>query len=247
MPTVFPGHPEDVTEPCTATNPCASCVARLGLADEVKAGASKGSMFLADREWLSERLDIILTAIEHARNEGITQDDYYQRGLSDGRDAQARDCTTDHEHAQQVAFERGLKIGKAERDAELLDAGWTPRGAITEEIELKGATIKGRFIVPEGVKTVKNGVFSDEISAGPTDYEVWRDALTLAAGRTPVNDKSPHSDRQSVRYDAHGWAAELRTLGHSVPDDEADPDDDDQAEQETETRSAADPREIGPY
>ena len=85
----------------------------------------------------------------------LAQGAAYQRGLADGRDAQARDCTTDHNHAEQVAFERGLTIGKAEREAELLEQGWTPPGAVHEF----------------------------EVSTGPADADLWETALQIAGSQ----------------------------------------------------------------
>lgn len=61
----------------------------------------------------------------------------------------------DREQSRQYGFETGRKIGLAEREAELLEQGWTPPGAVLESV-LEPAR--------------------HEISA----YEVWRDALMMA-------------------------------------------------------------------
>lgn len=112
----------------------------------------------------------------------LAQGAAYQRGLADGRDAQARDCTTDHNHAEQVAFERGLKIGKAEREAELLEAGWTPPGAVISWADSTLGTTE------------------------PTDADLWETALQIAGSQRNRREL----ETETVRADAVWFYRELK-------------------------------------
>jgi len=164
---------------------------------------------MIEPDWLAGEFQRVTSALD-ALGERITNgaeckvdhqaltDQAFEFGRAAGKDQQAKDCTVDHQAAEDAAFDRGLDkgfergrqqgdadraargqtefergsaacqathqamrdtefksgatIGRSEREAELLDAGWTPPGAVHEL----------------------------EVSTGPTDYEVWRDALTLA-------------------------------------------------------------------
>lgn len=94
----------------------------------------------------------------------------------------------EHAHRERMArwsaekeFQRGVSIGRAEREAELLDAQ----------------------------------VLHAE--AGPTDYEVWRDALTIAALTVAVK-----GDTDEVVYVARQLVGTLRRAGARIEDDPVD-------------------------
>lgn len=77
-------------------------------------------------------------------------------------------------------FERGVTMGRANREAELLDQGWTPPGDATRE-----AIDWSRKVAQADIEGYRRGSLEGathtlEVTSGPTDYEVWRDALTLA-------------------------------------------------------------------
>jgi hypothetical protein len=93
-------------------------------------------------------------------------------------------------------FKRGRTIGRSERETELLEAGWTPQargdlinagwtppgGVIIGLEESREDLIEAGWLPPGQVIALEHE-FID--SSGPTDYEVWRDALRIALDWCP--------------------------------------------------------------
>lgn len=167
----------------------------------------------------------------------ITEDAYkvarereYDRGVAAGRTSSVEIVAK----ARADGFDAGRKIGQSEREAELLDQGWTPPGAIHGEL----------------------------VSTGPTDYELWRDALLIVSGAF-ANDRSVN--RGEVVDAAMFFRDKLKNYPTISPDEAAQAMEDqvakidgdetswglmaaiDPADQAQEMRAAADPRDVGPY
>lgn len=53
--------------------------------------------------------------------------------------------------------------------------------------------------------------------AGPSPYEVWRDAVFVAAQRTPRDHDSSFNDAVDVEYEARQYAEILANLGQAPP------------------------------
>lgn len=206
------------------------------------------------REWLGERLDIILNAIDRLQPDDDAvfkevQTATYERGVAAGRAsaggaqmahinaaydrgvaagrASIQEATSgDQRHLMKEQFDRGVTIGKSEREAELLDAGWTPPGAITHR----------PFLSIDAEDEV-------EVGTGPTDYEVWRDAVLAAAAVTPdLTVLSPSGDihvhqGSQLLLRAGFFRDHLKNYPTDIP--ELDP-----ADQAQETRAAANPRDL---
>lgn len=124
---------------------------------EYERGFQQGDAHRAERESDTTEAEL-RAALREAREHAERQ---YDKGVTDGRASKGADlkfkCPVDHQvertQAQMRGFDHGKTIGHLEREAELLDAGWTPPGAITE------------------------------LSTGPTDHDVWYLALTIAGSQ----------------------------------------------------------------
>lgn len=114
-----------------------------------------GRQMTDNRVWAGERFDVLTEVVERlcqiVAPAGIDQPVIvaikkaeYDRGVAAGREQRS--------DAHKSGFDAGRAIGQSEAEAELLDQGWTPPGA----------------------------VHTLEVRTGPTDYEVWRDAHQLA-------------------------------------------------------------------
>jgi hypothetical protein len=139
----------------------------------------------------------------------------------------ATECTIDHsaERGQAAVdgFTRGKAIGRAAIEAELLDQGWTPPGAVVEHapssdgaFDRAEATAAGyaRGVADERVRSnaavlahhcppaVEDTLVN---SRYPTEYEVWRDALTLSV----TNVFPPGDDEHEAMTGATDRSAQI--------------------------------------
>lgn len=100
----------------------------------------------------------------------------YQNGIVAGRAIEDAEQATARLNAEARGFERGKAIGRSEAEAELLDQGWTPPGGVIIGMaESRDDLIEAGWIPPGSLLGHELEVITE-----PTDYEVWRDALTLA-------------------------------------------------------------------
>lgn len=138
----------------------------------------------------------------------------FERGRQQGDADRAQRGQTEYERGRLSGLIEGKNegedklieargIARAAVEAELLDQGWTPPGVPTS-VAILGET-------------------------GPTDYEVWRDALTLAAQCDPpdcedpgdlINKRGPGSRYYQINADAE-WFWELLQQVPTISPDEA--------------------------
>lgn len=160
------------------------------------------------REWLGERLDIILNAIDRVADRTDSDDTMaiaeqkaisaeYDRGVAAGRASIQDAMVREQREIRENGFDDGVKIGASEREAELLEAGWTPPGAI---------------VCPNGE------VHELEVSTGPTDYEVWRDALMIAGSQR----NRRQLETGTIRVDAEWFWEQLQDVPVLKNDDGTD-------------------------
>lgn len=116
-------------------------------------------------------------------------------------------------------FERGMAVGAAGREAELLEAGWTPP---CDSYADNPAYLAG----------YASGTHDRNIT-GPTDYEVWRDALTLSATNVfPIDGTGEagtfDNDRRAQILADAGWFRDKLINYPTISPTEADKAADDQ-------------------
>lgn len=210
---------------------------------------TSGEVILHSTEWLQERFDVLTNAIDQLRE--VAQPDEsqggeplltksaanaygqreYDRGVADGRDQRS--------DAHKSGFNAGRAIGQSEREAELLDQGWTPPGAI---VGVVGDATEWQQKVAQAdregyLRGQKMGmdVARAHGEGGPTDYEVWRDALTLAVTWCPdgATDEATLGQAEIFRDRLKNYPTMSRQEWEDI--------------RVTETEAAADPRDIKPY
>lgn len=146
-----------------------------------------------DGDWLQERFDVLTNAID-AVSEKVTpyidgaemvtkgfSDLQYDKGVADGR-ASVTNLSPDVDRIRAAEFERGKAIGASEREAELLDQGWTPPGAV--------------------ISWADNGT----TQFAPTDADLWETALQIAGSQRNRRVLEP----ETVRRDAEWFYRELK-------------------------------------
>jgi len=96
-------------------------------------------------------------------------------------------------------------------------------GASTERLErLEGKIDRLIDVVVSHLNRDPDPVALTESILGPTDYEIWADALTIAAKVTPREDSSPAQHAANVEYEAGHYRRILRTHGLPMPTDDGD-------------------------
>jgi hypothetical protein len=155
----------------------------------------------------------------------------------------------EHRHrGHEAGFSGGKIVGAAEREAELLDQGWTPPG---DKGERPNRQFTALDMLNQSGWTPRNAVIDIEHElidqVGPTDYEVWRDAVSIAGAQ---RDRRPPAKDLADRLTADAewfWGLLQEVPVLKFDDSAADQAINDQSDAITEHEAAADPRDIGPY
>lgn len=142
----------------------------------------------------------------------------YERGKADGRASMMTGAAPEGSvrHLMKDQYDRGRKIGAAEREAELLDQGWTPPGAIVLRMdpELSDARLWIKAVAIAGSQRDRRQLNPERVRADA----VWFYG-ELKTGPEPAS-YLVDQEREQTRVTEHEAAADLPAK--EIPGAEAD-------------------------